>query len=46
MDRVNHGRLDPQDLFGRQADHSPDRLTRPLVRRDGELVETDRDTAS
>ncbi|WP_204163976.1 molybdopterin-dependent oxidoreductase [Nocardioides solisilvae] len=31
--------------FGWQANHSPDRLTRPLVRRDGELVETDWDTA-
>src|SRR3954454_5600517 len=44
-DRVNHGRLDPKDLFGWQANHSPDRLTRPLVRRGGELVETDWDTA-
>jgi anaerobic selenocysteine-containing dehydrogenase len=44
-DRVNHGRLDPKDLFGWQANHSPDRLTRPLIRRDGELVETDWDTA-
>jgi hypothetical protein len=44
-DRVNHGRLGPKDLFGWQATHSPDRLTRPLVRRDGELVETDWDTA-
>ncbi|WP_413451557.1 nitrate reductase [Georgenia phoenicis] len=38
-DRVNHGRLGPKDLFGWQANASPDRLTRPLVRRDGELVE-------
>src|SRR5829696_7417854 len=44
-DRVNHGRLDPKDLYGWQANASPDRLTRPLVRRDGELVETDWDTA-
>ena len=44
-DRVNHGRVDPKDLFGWQANGSPDRLTRPLVRRDGELVETDWDTA-
>jgi anaerobic selenocysteine-containing dehydrogenase len=42
---VNRGRLDPKDLFGWQANHSRDRLTRPLVRRDGELVETDWDTA-
>jgi anaerobic selenocysteine-containing dehydrogenase len=45
VDRVNHGRLDPKDAFGWQANGSPDRLTRPLVRRDGELVETDWDTA-
>ena len=44
-DRVNHGRLDPKDLYGWQANHSRDRLTRPLVRRDGKLVETDWDTA-
>jgi anaerobic selenocysteine-containing dehydrogenase len=45
VDRVNHGRLGPKDLFGWQANGSGDRLTRPLVRRDGELVETDWDTA-
>src|SRR5215212_9514089 len=45
VDRVNHGRLGPNDLFGWQANHSPDRLTRPLIRRGGELVETDWDTA-
>jgi ferredoxin-nitrate reductase len=45
VDRVNKGRLDPKDLFGWQANNSPDRLTRPLIRRDGELVETDWDTA-
>ncbi|HEX4390315.1 MAG TPA: molybdopterin-dependent oxidoreductase, partial [Mycobacterium sp.] len=44
-DRVNHGRLGPKDLFGWQANHSPDRLTQPLVRRDGELVASDWDTA-
>jgi ferredoxin-nitrate reductase len=44
-DRVNHGRVDPKDLFGWQANNSPDRLTRPLVRENGELVETDWDTA-
>lgn len=45
MDRVNHGRLGPKDLYGWQANGSPDRLTRPLVRRNGKLVETDWDTA-
>jgi anaerobic selenocysteine-containing dehydrogenase len=44
-DRVNHGRVDPKDLYGWQANSSPDRLTRPLVRRNGRLVETDWDTA-
>ncbi|SFF03351.1 molybdopterin oxidoreductase family protein [Blastococcus tunisiensis] len=45
VDRVNHGRLGPKDLFGWQANNSPDRLTKPLVRRRGKLVETDWDTA-
>ncbi len=44
-DRVNHGRLGVKDLYGWQANASPDRLTRPLVREGGELVETDWDTA-
>jgi anaerobic selenocysteine-containing dehydrogenase len=44
-DRVNHGRLGPKDLYGWQANASPDRLTRPLVREGGRLVETDWDTA-
>ncbi|MFI6849488.1 molybdopterin oxidoreductase family protein [Kitasatospora sp. NPDC050467] len=44
-DRVNHGRLDIKDLFGWQANASPDRLTVPLVRQGGQLVETDWDTA-
>lgn len=48
VDRVNRGRLEPKDLFGWQANASPDRLTRPLVRQGGpggELVETDWATA-
>ncbi|MFC5820744.1 hypothetical protein [Nonomuraea harbinensis] len=44
-DRVNRGRLDPKDLYGWQANNSPDRLTRPLVRQDGQLVETGWDDA-
>jgi anaerobic selenocysteine-containing dehydrogenase len=44
-DRVNHGRLDPKDLYGWQANHSPDRLRTPLVRQGGRLVEADWDTA-
>ncbi|MHC3467907.1 molybdopterin oxidoreductase family protein [Streptomyces sp. 7R007] len=41
QDRVNRGRLGPKDLFGWQAAASPDRLTRPLVREGGRLVESD-----
>jgi anaerobic selenocysteine-containing dehydrogenase len=44
-DRVNHGRLDPKDLYGWQANSAEDRLTRPLVREGGELVETEWDDA-
>ncbi|MFD6288325.1 molybdopterin oxidoreductase family protein [Streptomyces sp. NPDC060205] len=44
-DRVNRGRLGPKDLFGWQANASADRLTRPLVRRNGRLVESDWDSA-
>ncbi|MFJ7334230.1 molybdopterin oxidoreductase family protein [Streptomyces sp. NPDC101116] len=44
-DRVNRGRLGPKDLYGWQANASPERLTRPLVREDGRLVECDWDTA-
>ncbi|MET8359502.1 nitrate reductase [Micromonospora sp. NPDC005171] len=45
VDRINRGRVDPKDLYGWQANHSPDRLTRPLVRDGDRLVETDWDTA-
>src|SRR4051794_32296135 len=41
VDRVNHGRLDPKDLYGWQANNATDRLTRPLVREGGRLVESD-----
>jgi anaerobic selenocysteine-containing dehydrogenase len=44
-DRVNRGRLGPKDLYGWQAIQSPDRLTRPLLRRDGRLVECSWDEA-
>jgi ferredoxin-nitrate reductase len=36
-DRVSHGRLGPKGLYGWQANNSADRLSEPLVRRDGEL---------
>jgi anaerobic selenocysteine-containing dehydrogenase len=45
-DRVNRGRLGPKGLYGSTPwSHSPDRLTRPLVREGDRLVETDWDTA-
>src|SRR6478672_7585480 len=45
-DTVNHGRLGPKGLYGstRWA-NSGDRLTRPLVREGGRLVETDWESA-
>jgi ferredoxin-nitrate reductase len=44
-DRVNRGRLGPKGLHGWEANASADRLTRPLVRRDGRLVESTWDEA-
>src|ERR671932_2951963 len=44
-DRVNHGRLGPKGLYGWQANNSSDRLTRPLVRRNGSLEESDWESA-
>lgn len=44
-DRVNHGRLDIKDLYAWQANGSADRLTAPLVRRNGVLEETGWDDA-
>ena len=44
-DRVNRGRVEPKDLFGWQANRSEDRLKRPLVRKNGELVEASWDEA-
>ncbi|BDX31847.1 hypothetical protein TUM20985_23940 [Mycobacterium antarcticum] len=45
VDRVNPGQLDVKDLFGWRANSSPDRLSAPLIRRNGQLVDTDWDTA-
>jgi anaerobic selenocysteine-containing dehydrogenase len=46
VDVVNHGRLGPKGLFASwQGVSNKDRLTRPLIRQNGELVETDWDTA-
>jgi ferredoxin-nitrate reductase len=44
-DRVNHGRLGPKGLHGWEANHTADRLTVPLIRRDGQLVESTWDEA-
>ena len=45
-DPVNHGRLGPKGLYGSTPwASSPDRLTRPMVRVAGRLVETDWETA-
>ncbi|MGC0368196.1 NADH dehydrogenase/NADH:ubiquinone oxidoreductase subunit G [Microbacterium sp. SLBN-111] len=42
VDIANHGRLGPGGLFGSwQGVANADRLTRPLIRENGELVETD-----
>jgi anaerobic selenocysteine-containing dehydrogenase len=40
-DRINHGRLGPTGLYGSWQWSDQDRLTRPLVREGGQLVETD-----
>jgi ferredoxin-nitrate reductase len=45
VDRVNKGRVDPKDLFGWQANNSEDRLKKPLVRKNGKLVEASWDEA-
>ena len=38
-DVVNRGRLGPKGLHGWEANHSSDRLTRPLIRKGGKLQE-------
>ncbi len=43
-DRINHGRLGPKGLYGWQGQQH-DRLTVPLIRDGGQLVEADWDTA-
>ena len=45
VDRINHGRLGPKGLYGWQANNSDERLTRPLLRRDGALEEASWDEA-
>ena len=43
-DRVNHGRLGPKGLYGWQGQQH-ERLTTPLIRENGRLVEADWETA-
>ncbi|HEY8611591.1 MAG TPA: nitrate reductase [Roseomonas sp.] len=45
QDEVNRGRLGPKGLHGWEANNSPDRLTKPLVRRAGRLHEATWDEA-
>src|SRR3954466_8064099 len=45
VDRVNRGRLGPKGLNGWEANHSPDRLSRPLIRKQGALHEATWDEA-
>jgi ferredoxin-nitrate reductase len=44
-DVVNRGRLGPKGLNGWEANHSPDRLRTPLIRKDGQLQEATWDEA-
>jgi anaerobic selenocysteine-containing dehydrogenase len=45
VDRVNLGRLGPKGLHGWEANHTADRLTHPLVRREGRLQQATWDEA-
>jgi ferredoxin-nitrate reductase len=45
QDRVNHGRLGPKGLHGWVANNSKDRLTKPLIRKNGILTEASWDEA-
>jgi ferredoxin-nitrate reductase len=43
--RVNKGRLGPKGMYGWQANHAADRLTHPMIRRDGKLQKASWDEA-
>ncbi|MDB5020581.1 MAG: nitrate reductase [Pedobacter sp.] len=45
VDAVNRGRLGPKGLHGWIANHSKDRLTKPLIRKNGKLEESSWDEA-
>jgi anaerobic selenocysteine-containing dehydrogenase len=44
-DAVNKGRLGPKGLHGWEANNSPDRLSKPMIRRNGKLEEASWDEA-
>ncbi len=44
-DRVNRGRLGPKGLHAWEANQSPDRLTKPLIRHGGKLLQATWDEA-
>ena len=46
VDASNRGRLGPKGLHGWEANHSPDRLTRPLIREGGRMREAGWDDES
>lgn len=45
VDPVSHGRLGPKGLHGWEANNSKDRLTKPLLRKNGKLQEVSWDEA-
>jgi ferredoxin-nitrate reductase len=45
VDAVNHGRLGPKGMNGWVANNSKDRLTKPLIKKNGKLVEATWDEA-
>src|SRR3954465_780206 len=45
VDSVNHGRLGPKGLHGWIANRRSDRLTKPLIKKNGSLVESSWDEA-
>ena len=45
VDRINHGRLGPKGLHAWIANDSQERLTKPLIRRNGKLEEASWDEA-
>src|SRR5689334_19402345 len=45
VDRVNKGMLGPKGLYGWEANHSADRLTKPLIRKGKDFVEASWDEA-